>query len=42
MYTPIDKKQEDDTEISIPKLDEDIDKKENLLEKTILLLNSRN
>ena len=38
MYTPIDKKQEDDTEISIPKLDEDNDEKENLLEKTISLI----
>ena len=37
MYTPIDKKQEpeDDSEISTPKLDEDSDEKENLLEKTI-------
>ena len=38
MYTPIDKKQEDDTEISIPKLDEDNDEKENLLDKTISLI----
>ncbi len=39
MYTPIDKKEEseDDTEISIPKLDEDSDEKENLLEKTITI-----
>ena len=37
MYTPIDKKQEseDDSEISVPKLDENSDEKENLLEKTI-------
>ena len=37
MYTPMDKKQEseDDSEISVPKLDENSDEKENLLEKTI-------
>ena len=39
MYTPIDKKEQqgEDTEISIQKLDENSDEKENLLEKTLTI-----
>ena len=37
MYTPLEKKQDKDTEISIPKLEGDTDENENLIEKKIVI-----